>query len=103
MKKAGIALIILLIIAASGYAAFNYKMQSVEKAVLAHLINEEKVPADRIQLAEGFIANLSGERNWMVAVKLKHDDKSYFYYKNSQSEVILESYTEDGVEHYIDE
>ncbi|MDN7245247.1 hypothetical protein QWY16_17945 [Planococcus shenhongbingii] len=103
MKKAGIVLIILLIISASVFAAFHYKMHGVEQAVLAHLINEEKVPADRIQLTEGFIANLSGERNWMVAVKLKQDDKSYFYYKNSQGEVILESYTEDGVEHYVDE
>lgn len=35
----------------------------------------------------------------MVSIKLKNDAKTYFYYKNDSSKIILESYTENGREH----
>lgn len=99
LKKAGFFLIALAIIVTSVFGAYKYKMNTVESAVLEYLMTNENIPEDRILTAEGFIANLPGERNWMVAVKLKDDNKSYYYFKNKSDKVILESYVENGVEY----
>ncbi|MBK3497134.1 hypothetical protein JFL43_20320 [Viridibacillus sp. YIM B01967] len=99
MKKAGIFIIVLSIIAIGVFGVFKFKMNTVESAVLNYLITEENIPEDMILNALGFIANLPNERNWMVSVKLKEDDKTYYYYKNKNDEVILESYVENGYEY----
>lgn len=35
----------------------------------------------------------------MVGIKIKGDEKIYYYYKDNENKVILESWTENGVEY----
>lgn len=80
---------------------FAYKKNGVEKAVREYLI-ENGTAESEIESLEPFVANLSGDKNYMVAVNLKNDERTYYYYKDTdQNEVILESYTLDG-ETYMD-
>lgn len=97
MKKIGLVLFILFIFIGIGFSYVQFKKSNVEDSVLKYLTTEKNILKSDI-ISEPFIANLSGDRNWMVSVKLKEDDKTYYYYKN-KNEVILESYVEDGVEH----
>lgn len=70
-----------------------YKKQDTEKAVEGYLY-EEGVKASEIDSVEPFLANLSGDKNYMVAVKLKNDKRTYYYYKNrSKNQVVFESFT----------
>jgi hypothetical protein len=39
----------------------------------------------------------------MVSIKIENDTNTYFYYKNKNDDIILESYTdENGVEYIIE-
>lgn len=98
MKKFGTVLLIFLIIVGIIFSYIHYKKSTVEKSVINYLITEKNIPNDDIISSEPFIANLQGDKNWMVSVKLKDDEKTYFYYKN-KGEVVLESYKENGVEY----
>lgn len=98
MKKLGIALFVIAILSVTIFSYIHYKKSDVEKSVVNYLITEKNIPDDDIISSELFIANLQGSKNWMVSVKLKDDQKTYFYYKN-KDEIILESYIENGVEH----
>ncbi|TWT01795.1 hypothetical protein [Planomicrobium sp. CPCC 101079] len=103
MKKGRLVLIALLILVLGAFGAYKFKMYTVEKAVLNHLLTEENIPEDRIVQLEGFIANLPGERNWMVMVKLKEEEKTYSFFKDENDQVILESSVINGyVEVYPD-
>ncbi|MED3623152.1 hypothetical protein [Neobacillus thermocopriae] len=83
MKKIGTVILILLIFIGMGFSYIQYKKSNVKKSVTKYLTT---------------VANLPGDKNWMVSIKLKNDDKTYYYYK-SKNKVILESYVENGVEH----
>ncbi|WP_233880796.1 hypothetical protein [Virgibacillus halodenitrificans] len=98
MKKAGVILLVLLILVGGGFGYVQYKKSTAEKYVLEYLNKEKNIPETDIVYSEPFIANLPGNKNWMVCIKLKGDDKTYYYYYD-QNQVFLESYTEDGVEH----
>ena len=98
MKKLGIVLLIFVIIVGSTFSYIQYKKLNVEESVVNYLITEKNIPNEDIISSEPFIANLQGDKNWMVSVKLKNDEKTYFYYKN-KDEIVLESYTENGVEY----
>ncbi|SES37357.1 DUF3139 domain-containing protein [Psychrobacillus sp. OK032] len=98
MKKFGTVLLIFLIIVGIIFSYIQYKKSTVEESVINYLITEKNIPNDDIISSEPFIANLQGDKNWMVSVKLKDDEKTYFYYKN-KGEVVLESYIENGVEY----
>ncbi|UNL87484.1 hypothetical protein [Priestia koreensis] len=98
MKKIGIALLVVLILIGAGFGYVQYKKSSVEKSVIHYLKTEKNLSSDDIISTEPFMANLKGDKNWMVSVKLKDDDKTYYYYKHNKK-VMLESYTENGVEH----
>lgn len=78
------------------------KFISVENAVLDYLMDDEGVAQDTIE-SEPFIANLAGNKNWMLSVKIKNDSKSYYYYLNKEKKVVLESYTENGVENILNQ
>lgn len=98
MRKLGRIALILLLLVGIVFGYNQFKMLNVEKSVMEHLTNEKNISEDEIISSESFIANLEGDKNWMVSIKIKDDDKTYYYYK-SKGEIILESYTENGVEH----
>lgn len=98
MKKIGMVLLILFIFIGIGFSYIQYKKSNVEESVIKYLTTEKNISKSDIISSEPFIANLQGDKNWMVSIKLKDDNKTYFYYK-SKGKVILESYTENRVEH----
>ena len=97
MKKLGIILLALIIFIGIGFGYIQYKKSDVEKCVLEYLRTERNI-SKAIVSSEPFISNLKGEKNWMVSIKLKNDDRTYYYYK-SNNKIILESYVENGVEY----
>ena len=70
---------------------------TVEQRVFEYLTTEKNISKRDIFSSEPFIANLRGDKNWMVSIQLTDDNKTYYYYKN-KNEVILEAYLENGVE-----
>lgn len=98
MRKIGIGLLILFIFIGIGFSYIQYKKSSVEQGVIKYLTTEKNILNKDIISSEPFIANLQGYKNWMVSIKLKDDNKTYYYYEN-KNEIILESYEENGVEH----
>lgn len=99
MKKTRIIIAVLLIFIGIPLGYIQFKKNNVEQHIIEYLTTEENILKSNIISSEPFIANLRGEKNWMVSIKLKDDNKTYYYYKNKNNEVILESYTENGVEH----
>lgn len=95
MRKIGIGLFIFIGI---GFSYIQYKKSSVEQSVNKHLTTAKNISNKDIIYSEPFIANLQGDKNWMVSIKLKDDNKTYYYYEN-KNEIILDSYEENGVEH----
>ncbi|SDD25194.1 Protein of unknown function [Terribacillus halophilus] len=89
-KKIMISFVLLLLIASGIWGFFAYKKNSVANAVHEYLIDSGKQESDIVSL-EPFIANLSGNENYMVAVKLKDDARTYYYYKSDDGKVMLES------------
>lgn len=103
LKKFFIVLCSLLILVGCIFGYSSFKKSYVKNEVLDFLINEKMIKKDDIEEIEPFIANLSGDQNFMVYVKLKNNPKKYYYYKNSKKgKVILESYELDGEEYFID-
>lgn len=98
MRKALVILLLLILLSATGFGFMKAVQASVEKSVIEYLITEKNISEDQIIVSEPFIANLPGEKNWMVGIRLKDDEKTYYYYR-SNGEVLLESYTEKGIEH----
>ncbi|MBM7608495.1 flagellar basal body-associated protein FliL [Lysinibacillus composti] len=74
----------------------QYQLHSTEKAVQNYLLENEGLSAMNIE-TEPFIANLAGDKNWMVSVKVDDDAKTYSYFLNNKGNVVLESYVENGV------
>ncbi|MDI7741986.1 hypothetical protein QMK38_08220 [Lysinibacillus fusiformis] len=102
MKKIYKYLISIFIVLVIIIGFVQYKFISAENAVLEYLIENEGVLEDSIE-SEPFIANLSGDKNWMVSVNIKNDPRSYYYYLNHEKKVVLESYTENGVENVLNQ
>lgn len=98
MKNIGTVLLILFIFIGIGFSYIQYKKSLVEDSVIEYLTTEKNISKDDIVSSEPFISNLKGNKNWMVSINLKNDDKTYYYYKNN-NKIILESYVENGVEH----
>ncbi|OLN23946.1 hypothetical protein BTO30_00515 [Domibacillus antri] len=98
MKKIGTVLLILFTFIGIGFSYIQYKKSNVEESVIKYLTTEKNISKRDIISSEPFIANLQGDKKWMVSIKLKDDEKTYYYYKN-KNEVVLESYVENGVEH----
>ncbi|MTT32837.1 hypothetical protein GMB86_12555 [Terrilactibacillus sp. BCM23-1] len=97
MKKIRTVLLILFILIGIGFSYIQYKKSNVELSVIKYLTTEKNISNGDIISSEPFIANLQGDKKWMVSIKLKDDDKTYYYYKN-KDKVVLESYVENGVE-----
>jgi flagellar basal body-associated protein FliL len=78
------------------WSYFAYKKQDTEKAVEHYLIDNGTKKSE-IKSLQPFIANLEGDKNYMVAVKLEKDKKTYYYYKErDKNRVVLESYVLNG-------
>lgn len=95
MKKILIAISILLIVVSCGFGYVKYKQYTIENAVINYLTTDSDIPSEKI-ITEPFIANMPGNKNWMVKVNIKGDSKVYSYYKNNEGKVVLDSYIEDG-------
>lgn len=100
MKKIVSIILVIALVSCGILGYVSYKKYEVKKAVESYLINEKQVKVENIEEMSPFISNLSGDRNWLVYVKIKGDEKKYYYYKNSHNgKVILESYTLNGKEY----
>ena len=95
MKKIYKFLLGLLIVVVIIFGYVQYKFITVENAVIEYLTVKEDISEESIT-SEPFIANLSGDKNWMVSVKIEDDPKTYAYYLNKQKKIVLESYVENG-------
>ncbi|MFP7254000.1 DUF3139 domain-containing protein [Terribacillus goriensis] len=92
MKKTILIVIaIVMLISIAIWAYISYRKYSAEEAVHEYLLNKSTEETDIISI-EPFIANLRGNANYMVAVRLKDDSKVYYYYKDGD-DVIFESST----------
>ncbi|RAS87265.1 hypothetical protein [Priestia endophytica] len=100
MKKLLITILIIAIGVGGTFGYIKYKKHSTKIAVEKYLTEDKNIEKRNIEKIEPFIANLQGDKKWMVYVKLKGDEKSYYYYKDSKKDkVILESYVLNGEEH----
>ena len=65
-----------------------------------YLLEEKGIAETDIVELDSFIANLSGDRNWLIFVELKGDKGHYYYYYDrDKNKVFLESYILDGIEY----
>ena len=70
------------------------------KEVKEHLTENEGIAAADIEDCDSFIANLPGDRNWMVSVGIEGEKGHYYYYYDrEQGKVALESHIVDGKEY----
>lgn len=102
MRKSTVTIVILLLLIVSVFGYIQIKKWNAEKSVVDYLLNVENYSEDDIVSSEPFIANLSGDKNWMVSIEFKNDENTYFYYKQD-NEIILESIVVDGHEYSPEE
>lgn len=100
IKNVGKGVLILLFIVVTVYGYVEFRKVDVKKNVNHYLLAEKKVPEKDIISMEPFMANLSGSRKWMVAVKLKNDTATYYYCKY-KGKIVLESFIKDGYEEVV--
>ena len=97
------AFITVIVLIVGGLTAYvQIKYYTAKKGVKEHLLTEENIPEKEILEMEPFIANLPGDENWGVYVKLKHDEGKFFYYydRKAKKAKIL-GYSYKG-KHYLD-
>ncbi|MFB6468225.1 hypothetical protein ACE38V_15705 [Cytobacillus sp. Hz8] len=99
-KKILISIVALIVLIGSPYAYIQYKLRSVQKNVTEYLTTDGNISKNDIVYNKRVFANLKGNKNWMVAIKLKNDNKTYYYYIDNKN-IILESYSENGKEHVL--
>ena len=93
MKK----ILITLAVIAIGITAYIQGKQYIAREEVKDYLEAEGADVAEV---DSFIANLSGDKNWMVVVDLKGDKGHYYYYYDRANEkVVLESYILDGVEY----
>lgn len=73
----------------------QYKFISTEKAVIKYLTDNKQLSEESIS-TKPFIANLQGNKNWMISVRVEGDAKTYSYFLNDDDKVVLESYVDSG-------
>ena len=93
MKK----ILITLAVIAVGVTAYIQGKQYIAREEVKDYLETEGADVAEI---DSFMANLSGDKNWMVVVELQNDKGHYYYYYDRAKEkVVLESYILDGVEY----
>lgn len=89
-KKILLFFISILIIIGISIGYVQFKLFTAERKVEHYLINQENISKEKIIYIDSFFANLSGDKNWLVWVEIKGDEKKYhYYYDSSKDEVIL--------------
>lgn len=102
IRTIGITLSILLVLTGGIFGFITYKKNDVKNAVEDHLIKEEQIKREDILTLEPFIANLSGDKKYLVLVQIKNDEKKYYYFKDTKKNIVLlESYILNGKEHVV--
>ncbi|RAS72823.1 DUF3139 domain-containing protein [Priestia endophytica] len=86
MKKRNVFLIIIVLIvivieSILGYR--NYKKNNIKNVVQEYLL-DKGVKKENITSLKPYTTNLSGDKHYLVEVKIKGDEKMYFYYKDSK-------------------
>lgn len=89
MKKFGIFLGIVILIGLSIFGYIETKKYLVKNDVHTYLLKGKNIKEADIEALDSFVANLDGDKNWLVYVKIKNDPKKYYYYKNSDTDRIL--------------
>lgn len=97
-KKALLGGVIAVLLVVTGVTAYiQGKQYTTKQEVKKHL--ETEGYASDIVVLDSFVANLSGDKNWMVEVESQSTPGHYYYYYDRAKEkVILESYILDGEE-----
>ncbi|MFK3957880.1 hypothetical protein [Pseudalkalibacillus hwajinpoensis] len=97
LRKIWLVCAMVLIFTGVGYGYVQFKFLTSKKAVECYLINEMNISKESFEEIDPFIGNLPGDKNWLVYVKIKGDERRYTYYLNRTTDkVILESYTLNG-------
>lgn len=98
-KKAVIGGLVAVILIVAGVTAYIQGKQYVTRQEVKNYLTEEGYTESDIVELDSFVANLSGDKNWMVVVELQKDaGHYYYYYDRAKEKVVLESYTLDGEE-----
>ena len=93
MKK----ILITLAVIAIGITAYIQGKQYIAREEVKDYLEAEGAEVADV---DSFIANLSGDKNWMVVVELQGDEGHYYYYYDrANKKVVLESYILDGIEY----
>lgn len=108
MKKGWklVLIIVLLIFAIGGgtYGYIHYRLTSTASTVEHYLIKEKGIKKTDIEEIEANLVNLTGDRKYLVYVKLKNDDRKYYYYKDTKkNKIVLETFIINGVEYEPEE
>lgn len=89
-KKKGLLIFILIVVLLVGgvIGYIQTKHYTTKKEVKNYLITEKKIPEKDIEEMDTEIGNLSGDKNWLVSVKLKGDEGYYYYYFDRDKEKV---------------
>lgn len=99
-KKILLGGLIAAVLIVAGVTAYIQGKHYVTRNEVKNYLTEEGYTESDIVEIDSFIANLSGDKNWMVAVELQKDPGHYYYYYDrAREKVILESYALDGEEY----
>ena len=101
LKKTIIRSLVVIMAIVIGITAYIQGKHHVTRSeVKDYLLEDKGVAETDIVELDSFIANLSGDKNWLVVVELKGDKGHYFYYYDrDKNKVILETYVLDGFEY----
>lgn len=96
-KKTIIGGFLAVVVIVAGVTAYiQGKHYVTRKEVKEYLTGAEGYSEADIVELESFMANLPGDRNWMVSVGLKGEKGLYsYYYDREQDKVVLESHNPD--------
>lgn len=99
-KKGIIGGITAVIVLVAGITAYIQGKQYITRQEVKNYLAAEGYNESDIVELDSFVANLSGDKNWMVVVELQEDaGHYYYYYDRAKEKVVLESYTLDGEEY----
>lgn len=82
------------------YGAVDFYKINAVKAFVEVYLEEEGHTDNKIRVLEKFRTNLPGDRHWMVAVTLKDDPKTYYYFK-TKNKLVLEFYVLKKTENVV--
>ena len=90
----GLVAVVVIVVGITTYVQGKHYV--TRKEVKEYLTGSEGYAESDIVELESFMANLPGDRNWMVSVGLKGEQGLYsYYYDRGQDKVVLESHNQD--------